>query len=85
MRQSKTLITSIILFLSQLNLAAEVEPVPENENSTIGYGDVTPSTSLGKILAIAFGIVGIVCVALLTANILEANSKFNELESDAKV
>ena len=39
MRQSKTLITSIILFLSQLNLAAEVEPVPENENSTIGYGD----------------------------------------------
>ena len=53
--------------------------------TTIGYGDVTPSTSLGKILAITFGIVGIVCVALLTANILEANSKFNELESDAKV
>jgi len=39
MRQSKTLITSIILFLSHLNLAAEVEPVAENENSTIEYGD----------------------------------------------
>ena len=39
MRQSKTLITSIILFLSQLNLVAEGEPVPENENSSIGYGD----------------------------------------------
>ena len=52
--------------------------------TTIGYGDVTPSTSLGKILAITFGIIGIVCVALLTANILEANSKFNKLESDAQ-
>ena len=39
MRQSKTLITLIILFLSHLNLAAEVEPVAENENSTIEYGD----------------------------------------------
>ena len=53
--------------------------------TTIGYGDVTPSTSLGKLLAIAFGLVGIICVALLTANILEANSKFNELESSAKL
>ena len=39
MRQSKTLITSIILFLSHLNLAAEVELVTENENSTIEYSD----------------------------------------------
>ena len=53
--------------------------------TTIGYGDVTPSTSLGKLLAIVFGLVGIICVALLTANILEANSKFNELESSAKL
>ena len=53
--------------------------------TTIGYGDVTPSTSLGKMLAIAFGLVGIICVALLTANILEANSKYNELESSAKL
>ena len=51
--------------------------------TTIGYGDVTPTTSLGKILAIMFGIVGIICVALLTANILEANSKFNEIKSDS--
>lgn len=53
--------------------------------TTIGYGDVTPTTSLGKVLAITFGIVGIVCVALLTANILEANAKFNELESSGKI
>jgi voltage-gated potassium channel len=53
--------------------------------TTIGYGDVTPTTSLGKVLAITFGIVGIVCVALLTANILEANAKFNEIESSGKI
>ena len=54
-------------------------------STTIGYGDVTPSTTLGKFVAIGFGIVGIVCVALLTANILESNSRFNALEepSDA--
>ena len=49
--------------------------------TTIGYGDITPSTALGKSIAILFGLSGIVCVALLTANILEANSKFNEFES----
>jgi len=48
--------------------------------TTIGYGDITPSTALGKIIAILFGLVGIVCIALLTANILEANSKFNNLD-----
>ena len=49
--------------------------------TTIGYGDITPTTSLGKVIAISFGIIGIVCVALLTANIIESNNKFNELES----
>tara|TARA_B100002051_G_scaffold255270_1_gene270754 strand:+ start:1713 stop:2462 length:750 start_codon:yes stop_codon:yes gene_type:complete len=48
--------------------------------TTIGYGDVTPATPLGKVLAILFGIVGIICIALLTANILEANTKFNDSE-----
>ena len=53
--------------------------------TTIGYGDVTPTTSLGKVLAITFGIVGIVFVALLTANILEANAKFNEIEPSGEI
>ena len=54
--------------------------------TTIGYGDITPTTSLGKILAITFGIIGIICVALLTANIIESNTKFNEISfsSDPK-
>ena len=51
--------------------------------TTIGYGDITPTTSLGKILAISFGIIGIICVALLTANIIESNTKFNELNGGA--
>ena len=49
--------------------------------TTIGYGDITPSTAIGKSIAILFGLSGIVCVALLTANILEANAKFNDLEN----
>ena len=49
--------------------------------TTIGYGDVTPATALGKVLAIGFGMVGIVCIALLTANILEANARFNDTQS----
>ena len=51
--------------------------------TTIGYGDITPTTSLGKVLAILFGIIGIICVALLTANIIESNTKFNELDRGA--
>ncbi|MGB1415895.1 MAG: potassium channel family protein [Synechococcus sp.] len=51
--------------------------------TTIGYGDVTPPTSLGKCLAVAFGMLGIVCIALLTANILEANSRFDRLEASS--
>ena len=49
--------------------------------TTIGYGDITPSTALGKILAIGFGLVGIVCIALLTANIVEANTRFNNRQA----
>ena len=52
-------------------------------STTIGYGDITPSTTLGKFVAIGFGIVGIICVALLTANILESNSRFNVLEESS--
>ena len=51
--------------------------------TTIGYGDVTPPTTLGKSLAVAFGILGIICIALLTANILDANGRFDSLASRA--
>ena len=38
-----------------------------------------------KCLAVAFGILGIICIALLTANILDANGRFDSLaaRSDA--
>ena len=45
--------------------------------TTIGYGDVTPSTAIGKILTMIFALFGIVCVAILTANIIEMNSKYD--------
>ena len=45
--------------------------------TTIGYGDVTPSTAIGKILTMIFALFGIVCVSILTANIIEMNSKYD--------
>ena len=50
--------------------------------TTIGYGDVTPSTAIGKILTMIFALFGIVCVAILTANIIEMNSKYDQQETD---
>ena len=48
--------------------------------TTVGYGDVTPSTVIGKIVSTLFAMLGIVCVALLTANIIELNSEYENIE-----
>ena len=48
--------------------------------TTVGYGDVTPSTVIGKIVSTLFAILGIVCVALLTANIIELSSEYENIE-----
>ena len=44
--------------------------------TTIGYGDVTPETALGKAIAGLFALFGIVCVTFLTANIIDMNSQY---------
>ena len=44
--------------------------------TTVGYGDVTPSSAVGKIVSIMFAFLGIICVALLTANIIEINAEY---------
>ena len=46
--------------------------------TTIGYGDVTPSSVLGKLVSTLFGILGILCIALLTANIVDMDNKYNQ-------
>ena len=52
--------------------------------TTIGFGDVTVSTTLGRILSIILGISGIVVVALFTSFIVnfynEMNKKRDEVE-----
>ena len=50
--------------------------------TTIGYGDITPVTTLGKVLTIVFALLGIICVAILTANIIEMNSKYDQINRD---
>tara|TARA_E500000178_G_scaffold312309_1_gene328869 strand:+ start:482 stop:1228 length:747 start_codon:yes stop_codon:yes gene_type:complete len=46
--------------------------------TTVGYGDVTPSTVLGKVVSTSFALLGIICIALLTANIIEINNEYEE-------
>jgi voltage-gated potassium channel len=44
--------------------------------TTIGYGDVTPLSALGKAIAGIFALFGIICVTFLTANIIDMNSQY---------
>ena len=49
--------------------------------TTVGYGDVTPMSVLGKVVSTIFAFLGIICVALLTANIIEINAEYeNEIQ-----
>ena len=53
--------------------------------TTMGYGDagaLTPETPLGRLISSLFGLFGIVCIALLTANIIDLNTKYDELQED---
>lgn len=49
--------------------------------TTIGYGDVTPGSFLGRILTSTFALFGIVCIAILTANIIDLNARYDEQSS----
>ena len=44
--------------------------------TTIGYGDVTPISALGKAISGIFALFGIICVTFLTANIIDMNSQY---------
>lgn len=49
--------------------------------TTIGYGDVTPASSIGKTVSGIFALLGIVCVTFLTANIIDMNSQYEKKDS----
>ena len=46
--------------------------------TTIGYGDVTPVSFVGRLLTSTFALFGIICIAILTANIIELNAKYDQ-------
>ena len=46
--------------------------------TTIGYGDITPASTIGKIVASIFALLGIICVTFLTANIIDMNNQYEE-------
>ena len=48
--------------------------------TTIGYGDITPASTIGKIVASLFALLGIICVTFLTANIIDMNNQYEKSE-----
>ena len=53
---------------------------------TIGYGDITPQTPLGKVVSVAAGIIGILCSGIIVAisvRALEASFRSKIKNDDA--
>ena len=50
--------------------------------TTIGYGDVTPASFIGRFLSSTFALFGIICIAILTANIIDLNASYDDEASD---
>ena len=53
--------------------------------TTIGYGDITPASTIGKIVASIFALLGIICVTFLTANIIDMNNQYEKSEEHKNV
>ena len=53
--------------------------------TTIGFGDVTVSTTLGRILSVILGISGIVVVALFTSIIVNFYNEMNKKRDEAEI
>jgi voltage-gated potassium channel len=52
--------------------------------TTIGYGDITPASTIGKIVASIFALLGIICVTFLTANIIDMNNQYEKSVDNKK-
>ncbi len=50
--------------------------------STIGYGDLSPSTDLGKIVTVIYGIAGLGVIAALVSAIATQRSRVSKLAAD---
>ena len=50
--------------------------------STIGYGDFSPTTELGKVLTVMYGIVGLGIIAALVSAIAAQRTRRSRAESD---
>jgi voltage-gated potassium channel len=53
--------------------------------TTIGYGDITPASTIGKIVASIFALLGIICVTFLTANIIDMNNQYEKSVDNKKL
>ncbi|MFF2755516.1 potassium channel family protein [Psychrobacillus sp. NPDC058041] len=53
--------------------------------TTVGYGDISPTTSFGRLLAVVLMLTGIGIISTLTSSITSYFSKDNELTHDKKV
>lgn len=86
----KVLYASIVLILLSSALYSYAENVPFTESfwwalvtaTTVGYGDISPASPLGKIAAIILMFLGIGFIGLLTSTITDYFNKQDEPEQD---
>ncbi|WP_244896274.1 potassium channel family protein [Planomicrobium okeanokoites] len=88
------IVTMILLFLIPIPIIL-VEPVINTfpdalwwaivTTTTVGYGDISPTTGLGRILAVVLMLVGIGIIGTFTSSITSYFSKENKMTHDKKV
>lgn len=53
--------------------------------TTVGYGDISPTTPIGRVLAVTLMLVGIGIIGTLTSSITSYFNKENEISHEKKV
>lgn len=88
------IVTMILLFLIPIPIIL-VEPAINTfpdalwwaivTTTTVGYGDISPTTGLGRILAVVLMLIGIGIIGTFTSSITSYFSKENKMTHDKKV
>jgi len=53
--------------------------------TTVGYGDISPSTKLGKLAAVTLMILGIGFIGMLTSSITSFFTQEDEIDKDKQI
>jgi voltage-gated potassium channel len=82
----EVLVTLILLLLAGGVVISRVESIALGDaiyfacitGLSIGYGDITPQTALGKVVSVAIGLIGMIIVGITVAIATRALAKLGE-------